>query len=485
MNASLFTITMPPGRRSSMFARSAAGLNATSTSGWSAGVRMSLDGEVDLEARDARRASRRARGSRPGSRGSVERSLPASAVDSVNLVPVSCMPSPESPAKRMATPLDLLDRLLGLATMCSLLLRRAARRARLGAVVELPGSYPRGRRGERASSGAGCGCRRVAEKPPESRESARAACDARDPQVARPRAADESGMFFSAHRAARARPRHASERSASRSTRRSSRRRTCRSGRRARRSWSTRAAVDGLQISVGVRSLARGSRRALRLRWPDRAPPWWASRSTRRSPSRRAWASCSTTTSSATTCARARRRCSRWQELIGDGAQTAPADAARGASEDLFEPDGGELDGSADRRRVRFGAQRRGPGGLRPRRLGPPAGGRRPVPGARAARAGWRSASSGCSPAAKRPPRRRRAPRPSPRRQRAEEAPARSLAVGQTAPRRGGARRPPRLAAPPSHVVLGGTHAALVARHPGNRVRRAGRARARLRVAGR
>lgn len=33
----------------------------------------------------------------------------------------------------------------------------------------------------------------------------------------------------------------------------------------------------------------------------------------------------------------------RWQELIGDGAQMAPADSARGASEDLFEPDGGEL----------------------------------------------------------------------------------------------------------------------------------------------
>jgi hypothetical protein len=35
-------ITVPPGRKSSTLARSAAGLNATSTSGWSAGVRTSL-----------------------------------------------------------------------------------------------------------------------------------------------------------------------------------------------------------------------------------------------------------------------------------------------------------------------------------------------------------------------------------------------------------------------------------------------------------
>src|SRR5262245_38682199 len=38
-----------------------------------------------------------------GKSGSVARSLPARAVASVNLVPVSCIPSPESPVKRMAT----------------------------------------------------------------------------------------------------------------------------------------------------------------------------------------------------------------------------------------------------------------------------------------------------------------------------------------------------------------------------------------------
>jgi hypothetical protein len=38
-----------------------------------------------------------------GKSGKVARSLPASAVDSVNWPPVSCMPSPESPAKRTTT----------------------------------------------------------------------------------------------------------------------------------------------------------------------------------------------------------------------------------------------------------------------------------------------------------------------------------------------------------------------------------------------
>ena len=43
MNASELTITIAPGRRSSRLARSAAGFSATSTSGWSAGVRMSSE----------------------------------------------------------------------------------------------------------------------------------------------------------------------------------------------------------------------------------------------------------------------------------------------------------------------------------------------------------------------------------------------------------------------------------------------------------
>src|SRR4051794_18152390 len=38
-----------------------------------------------------------------GNSGSVARSLPTKALTEVNLSPVSCMPSPESPAKRMIT----------------------------------------------------------------------------------------------------------------------------------------------------------------------------------------------------------------------------------------------------------------------------------------------------------------------------------------------------------------------------------------------
>ena len=38
-----------------------------------------------------------------GKSGNVEKSLPASAVSSVNWLPVTCIPSPESPANRMTT----------------------------------------------------------------------------------------------------------------------------------------------------------------------------------------------------------------------------------------------------------------------------------------------------------------------------------------------------------------------------------------------
>ena len=59
--------------------------------------------DVDLERRDAGDRPCRARGSRPGSSGRVARSLPNAALTSVKRSPVSCMPSPESPAKRMTT----------------------------------------------------------------------------------------------------------------------------------------------------------------------------------------------------------------------------------------------------------------------------------------------------------------------------------------------------------------------------------------------
>ena len=59
---------------------SAAGFIATSTSGASPGVRMSWSAKCSWKLRDARQRARRARGSRPGSSGSVDRSLPKAAV---------------------------------------------------------------------------------------------------------------------------------------------------------------------------------------------------------------------------------------------------------------------------------------------------------------------------------------------------------------------------------------------------------------------
>ena len=60
-------------------------------------------GEVHLERRDAGQRALRARGSRPGSWAASTRSLPKAADSWVNRSPVSCMPSPESPANRMMT----------------------------------------------------------------------------------------------------------------------------------------------------------------------------------------------------------------------------------------------------------------------------------------------------------------------------------------------------------------------------------------------
>ena len=67
-------------------------------------------GDVHLERRDAGDGARPGRGSRPGSSACVARSLPKTALTSVKRSPVSCMPSPESPANRMTTS----SRMLGL-----------------------------------------------------------------------------------------------------------------------------------------------------------------------------------------------------------------------------------------------------------------------------------------------------------------------------------------------------------------------------------
>ena len=61
-------------------------------------------GEVHLEPGDAGQRPGRARGSRRGSRGRSRGRCRAMAVSLVKRSPVSCIPSPESPAKRMITP---------------------------------------------------------------------------------------------------------------------------------------------------------------------------------------------------------------------------------------------------------------------------------------------------------------------------------------------------------------------------------------------
>jgi len=102
VNSSVLTISSAPGGRSFRFAFSAAGFIATSTSGASPGVRMSWSAKCSWKLLTPGSVPAGARIS-AGKFGSVDRSLPKTAVSWVNLSPVSCMPSPESPAKRMIT----------------------------------------------------------------------------------------------------------------------------------------------------------------------------------------------------------------------------------------------------------------------------------------------------------------------------------------------------------------------------------------------
>ena len=111
MKASELMITMPPRRTSSMFARRAAGLNETRTSGWSAGVLMSREEKWIWKPDTPASVPAGARIS-AGKSGRVARSFPARAVDSVNFVPVSCMPSPGVSGEADGDALDLFDGLL-------------------------------------------------------------------------------------------------------------------------------------------------------------------------------------------------------------------------------------------------------------------------------------------------------------------------------------------------------------------------------------
>src|SRR5215210_2324672 len=102
VNASRLTISVPPVGRSRMFIRSAAGFIATRRLGSSPGVRMSWSEKWIWKPETPGSEPAGARIS-AGKSGSVERSLPSIAVSLVKRAPVSCIPPPESPAKRMTT----------------------------------------------------------------------------------------------------------------------------------------------------------------------------------------------------------------------------------------------------------------------------------------------------------------------------------------------------------------------------------------------
>ncbi len=75
---------------------------ATSTSGESPGVWISAEDKLIWKPETPAREPAGARIS-AGKSGNVAMSLPNTAAVRVNWVPASCMPSPESPAKRMVT----------------------------------------------------------------------------------------------------------------------------------------------------------------------------------------------------------------------------------------------------------------------------------------------------------------------------------------------------------------------------------------------
>jgi hypothetical protein len=102
MNASSFTMSVPPRSRSLRLVFRAAGFIATRTFGASPGVTMSLEAKWIWNADTPARVPAGARIS-AGKSGRVARSLPTRAVALVNRSPVSCIPSPESPAKRTTT----------------------------------------------------------------------------------------------------------------------------------------------------------------------------------------------------------------------------------------------------------------------------------------------------------------------------------------------------------------------------------------------
>ena len=102
VKAPVSAITSPPGFRAARLVFSAAGFIATSTSGASPAVWIARLPKLIWNADTPNSVPCGARIS-AGKSGKVARSLPASAVERVNCPPVSCIPSPESPANRTTT----------------------------------------------------------------------------------------------------------------------------------------------------------------------------------------------------------------------------------------------------------------------------------------------------------------------------------------------------------------------------------------------
>ncbi len=102
VKASLLTMSAPPAGSSPTLVFRAAGFIATRTSGASPGVWMSVDEKLSWKPDTPGREPAGARIS-AGKSGSVEMSLPKTAAVRVNWLPVSCIPSPESPANRIVT----------------------------------------------------------------------------------------------------------------------------------------------------------------------------------------------------------------------------------------------------------------------------------------------------------------------------------------------------------------------------------------------
>ena len=102
VNSPVSAMIRPPGLSAARFTLRAAGFIATSTSGASPAVSIWVEPKLIWNAETPNRVPCGARIS-AGKSGNVARSLPARAVERVNCPPVSCMPSPLSPAKRTTT----------------------------------------------------------------------------------------------------------------------------------------------------------------------------------------------------------------------------------------------------------------------------------------------------------------------------------------------------------------------------------------------